>query len=71
MRLVAAGSLGMVTTHDLALAKIADDLQEKAQNVHFIDTWHGEIMSFDYLLRPGVVPRSNAIGLMRAIGMDV
>ena len=71
LRLVAAGSLGMVTTHDLALAKIADDLQEKAQNVHFIDTWHGKIMSFDYLLRPGVVPRSNAIGLMRAIGMDV
>ena len=28
-------------------------------------------MSFDYQLRPGVVKKSNALELMRSIGLDV
>ena len=28
-------------------------------------------MQFDYHLRPGVVERSNAIALMRAVGLEV
>jgi hypothetical protein len=28
-------------------------------------------MSFDYRLRPGVVEKSNALALMRSIGLDV
>ena len=28
-------------------------------------------MSFDYLLRPGVVQKSNALELMRSVGLDV
>ncbi len=70
-RLVNSGAVGMVTTHDLTLAKIADELQEKAGNVHFVDSWSGGRMSFDYRLQPGVVPRSNALGLMRAIGLEI
>jgi hypothetical protein len=28
-------------------------------------------MSFDYRLRPGIVEKSNAIELMRSVGLDV
>jgi DNA mismatch repair ATPase MutS len=31
----------------------------------------GGKLSFDYQLRPGVVKKSNALDLMRSIGLDV
>jgi DNA mismatch repair ATPase MutS len=65
--LIERGAIGLVTTHDLALARIADKLEPRAVNVHFED---GK-MRFDYLMRPGVVQHSNALALMRAIGLDV
>ncbi|HLW76580.1 MAG TPA: hypothetical protein VKS01_06330, partial [Bryobacteraceae bacterium] len=69
--LVARNAIGMVTTHDLALAKIADTMEGKAINVHFEDHIEGGEMKFDYRLHPGVVTRSNALELMRAVGLDV
>jgi hypothetical protein len=69
--LVKRGALGLVTTHDLALAQIADDLGESAANVHFEDQVTGGEIRFDYRMRPGVVTRSNALALMRAIGLEV
>ena len=68
--LVGRGAIGVVTTHDLALARIADTL-EGAVNVHFEDHLEGGEIRFDYRLRPGVVTRSNALELMRAVGLDV
>jgi hypothetical protein len=73
--LVERGAIGLVTTHDLALAQIADKpddtLAGKAINVHFEDHLEGGEIRFDYRLRPGVVTRSNALELMRAVGLDV
>jgi hypothetical protein len=69
--LVAAGAIGLVTTHDLALAKVADALAPKAANVHFEDHLEDGRMSFDYRMREGVVTRSNALALMRAVGLEV
>jgi len=69
--LVERGGIGLVTTHDLALARIADDLAPRATNVHFEDHLEGGRIRFDYRLRPGVVTRGNALGLMRAIGLPV
>ena len=69
--LVARGAIGLVTTHDLALAQIADDLGPRAANVHFEDQVVEGTMHFDYRMRPGVVTRSNALALMRAIGLEV
>jgi hypothetical protein len=69
--LVERGAIGMVTTHDLALADIASSLQGSALNVHFEDYLEGGEIRFDYRLRPGVVARSNALALMRAVGLDV
>jgi hypothetical protein len=69
--LVVRGAIGMVTTHDLALAEIASQLDGRAANVHFQDHLQGGEIRFDYQLRPGVVERSNALELMRAVGLDV
>jgi DNA mismatch repair ATPase MutS len=72
--LVDQGAIGAVSTHDLALA---DDprLAQSAESVHFTDTV-GEgpdapPMSFDYRLRPGVATTTNALRLMRLIGLDL
>jgi len=64
--LVATGSLGLVTTHDLALTHVAG-----GRNVHFSDQMVDGEMEFDHVLREGVVTKSNALELMRAVGLDV
>lgn len=69
--LVGRGAIGLVTTHDLALARIAEALAPQAANVHFRDELQDGRMHFDYVMRPGVVERSNALALMRAVGLDV
>jgi hypothetical protein len=69
--LVERGAIGLVTTHDLALTHIADDLGERGANVHFEDHLEDGRMRFDYRMRPGVVEKSNALELMRAVGLDV
>jgi DNA mismatch repair ATPase MutS len=69
--LVERGGIGLVTTHDLALARIAEELAPLASNVHFEDQLVDGEMRFDYRLRPGVVARSNALALMRAVGLEV
>lgn len=69
--LLRLGAVGLVTTHDLALAAIADDPEICGRNVHFEDHLEDGRMTFDYLLRPGVVRKSNALALMRAVGLHV
>jgi len=65
------GAIGLVTTHDLALTSIARALAPRAVNVHFEDWFEGNEIHFDYRMKPGPVTRSNAIALMRAVGLDV
>ncbi len=69
--LVARGAIGMVTTHDLSLAVIADAHGSRMANVHFEDRLVNGELQFEYRLKPGVVERSNAIELMRAVGLPV
>ena len=69
--LVERDAIGFATTHDLALAEIAEQLDGRAVNVHFEDHLEGGVIRFDYRLRPGVVARGNALELMRAVGLDV
>jgi len=64
--LVAAGAIGLVTTHDLALTEI-----DGATNKHFSDQMEKGTMHFDHTLREGVVTHSNALELMRSVGLDV
>ena len=69
--LVERGAIGLVTTHDLALAQVAAALGVRAANVHFQDELVDGRMRFDYRMRPGVVHHSNALELMRSVGLEV
>ena len=69
--LVSLGTVGLVTTHDLALAQIGAELAPAIGNMHFDDMLVGNEMRFDYRLKPGPVTRSNALAIMRAVGLDV
>jgi hypothetical protein len=67
---------GAVSTHDLALGGLETELAGRVRNVHFEEQVRAgedgtETMSFDHRLRPGVVASSNALRLMRIVGIDV
>src|SRR5579862_391835 len=63
---VGRGAIGIVTTHDLALTRLAESLPA-AVNTHFEDHLENGTMHFDYRMQPGVVNKSNALALMRAV----
>jgi hypothetical protein len=63
-------AIGIVTTHDLALTEIASAVGNVLRNMHFEDQVVDEKMRFDYKLREGVVEKSNALELMRLIGLE-
>jgi DNA mismatch repair ATPase MutS len=69
--MIARAAIGMVTTHDLSLTEIAAIFPGQAKNVHLQDKVERGAMSFDYKLRDGVITHSNALELMRMIGLDV
>ena len=69
--LLERGAIGLATTHDLSLANVADALAPTGVNVHFEDRLEDGKLVFDYRMRPGIVTRSNALDLMRAVGLDV
>lgn len=65
------GALGLVTTHDLALAEIVPTLGSAATNVHFEDHLKDGKLGFDHRLSQGIVKTSNALQLMRSIGLEI
>ena len=72
--LLARGALGAVSTHDLELATGAG-LAQAARQVHFRETLipgpDGPRMTFDYRLRPGRATTTNALELLRQVGLDL
>ena len=69
--LLRRGAIGLITTHDLALADGTELRPGVLKNVHFQDELSDGRLSFDFKLRGGVVTKSNGIELMRAIGLEV
>jgi hypothetical protein len=67
--LIDRGAIGIVSTHDLALAEIPATLHGRAMNCHFEDRIEDGKLIFDYKIMPGVVKTSNALELMRSIGL--
>jgi MutS domain V len=72
--LLARGALGAVSTHDLELAAGAG-IAEAARPVHFRETLtpgpDAPRMTFDYRLRPGLATTTNALELLRQVGLDL
>lgn len=69
--LISRRAIVIASTHDLALASLGEQHELRITNVHFQDHIEEGRMKFDYKLRPGTVTKSNALELMRAIGLDV
>jgi hypothetical protein len=69
--LAARGAIGLISTHDLALTETSGWQQDVVHNVHFQDELQDGRMTFDFKLRDGIVTKSNAMELMRAIGLEV
>jgi predicted ATPase len=65
-------AIGAISTHDLELAS-AEPLASAVHPVHFRETLHPEghepPMTFDYQLREGVATSTNALKLVRLVGL--
>ena len=72
LHLVAQGAIGAVSTHDLTLAQ-GGEIAAAGQPVHFTEDFQegpdGPLMTFDYRLRPGLAPSTNALKLMEIVGL--
>jgi hypothetical protein len=70
--LLKRNAIGAVSTHDLQLAQ-ADGLRDHCQAVHFRESFERSgptrRMTFDYRLRPGVAPTTNALILLELVGL--
>lgn len=68
--LVGKRGFGLIATHDLELVKLADELPP-VQNYHFRETVEAGRLVFDYHLRPGPCPTTNALKIMELEGLPV
>jgi MutS domain V len=69
--LMERNAIGIVSTHDLALTRIPESMDGRAANCHFEDRFDAGQLLFDFKLKPGVVKTSNALELMRSIGLEI
>jgi hypothetical protein len=65
------GAIGALSTHDLALAEIAEDRELGGSNVHMESRDPSDPFAFDYLLKPGVSTHSNALAIARMAGVAI
>jgi DNA mismatch repair ATPase MutS len=68
-QLAGTGAVGVVTTHDLGLTKVAEGLDGRAINVHFEEHYESGEMRFDYRMRSGVLTRTNGLNVIAALGL--
>ena len=68
--LAKGGGVGVISTHDLELIGMADDVPG-IHNFHFREEISDGRMVFDYRLRPGPCPTTNALKIMHMAGLPV
>jgi DNA mismatch repair ATPase MutS len=61
---------GIVSTHELALGKLAAT-DNGIENYHFEEGYANQTIRYDYKLRPGISRTRNAIALMRMTGLKL
>ncbi len=69
-KLLEAPALGFLATHDLELATLAD-ANPQVRNFHFRDDVSRGMLTFDYRIRPGASPTTNALKIMALEGLPV
>lgn len=75
-QLIQHNGVGLIATHDLELAKLADDpiaigFPSKLHNYHFDVQVTGDELYFDYKLKKGICKSMNASLLMKKIGIEL
>ena len=68
--LTGQNGVGVISTHDLELVHLEDDVSG-ILNYHFREDVTDGRMVFDYCLRPGPSPTTNALKIMRLEGLPV
>jgi len=68
--LLAHNAIGALSTHDLTLTEMAANPTLRALNLHMASSDPTDPLAFDYRLKPGVNPTSNALAILRLIGID-
>jgi len=68
--LIGSQGLGLIATHDLALTDLAAQ-SPLVSNHHFIDMVEVGRLKFDYKIRPGPCPTTNALKIMQLEGLPV
>lgn len=61
---------GLISTHDVELGDLEREIST-LQNVHFQETVTGGQLQFDYVVRPGPCPTTNALRIMALEGLPV
>ena len=69
--LVAAGAVGALSTHDLALTEIAAAAVLRGANVHMQSEDAEEPLAFDYRVKPGILRQTNALAIVRMLGIEI
>jgi hypothetical protein len=67
--LVGAGAIGALSTHDLALAELAEMPELAGSNVHMASPDESDPLGFDYKLKVGVNRTTNALAIVRMLGL--
>jgi DNA mismatch repair ATPase MutS len=67
--LLRRGAIGALSTHDLALAELAT-ADNGGVNVHMASPDPEDPLGFDYTLKPGVNTSSNALAIIRMMGLE-
>lgn len=69
--LIKHGGIGALSTHDLTLTEMAESRELHAINVHMGSPDAADPLRFDYLLKPGVNASSNALAILRMMGIEI
>lgn len=69
-RIVKGNGMGLITSHDLELTVLEDELPG-LQNFHFEEQIVNGRMEFDYKLKTGPSPSTNALKIMKLEGLPV
>ena len=68
--LIGARATTLVATHDLALGALEEE-DARVSNAHFRERADGDRLAFDYRLRDGICPTTNALVIMERAGLPV
>jgi len=68
---ILGNAIGALSTHDLTLTEMAANTTLRAVNLHMASPNPADPLAFDYRLKPGINPTTNALAILRLIGIKL